>query len=187
VLAVSVVVLGLVMLGETARPGIASMLSDRIYLVSLIGLVVAGFAGSISALASAVPGRDRLQWGGMLVAWLGLASAGVACWVGLSAQGLEAPASPVGLDAMCFRGAALCLLLPAAAILSFLVRGWAARPVASASIALLGAGAIGAGIVHASCGFLAPKHLLLGHLSVPIVLLLVGLYPLSVILRKTRR
>ena len=88
---------------------------------------------------------------------------------------------------MCFQRAWLCLLLPAAAILSFLLRGWAAHPVRAVSIALLGSGAIGAGIVHAGCGFLSPKHLLISHLSVPIVLLLLALYPVSAILRRIRR
>lgn len=187
VLAVSVAILGLALLGNQSSPGFASMLSDRIYLTSFISLLIAAFAGTTSALASAVPGRHRLELGGILVAWLGLASAALACLIGMRALGLDASASPAGLDAMCFRRAWLYLLLPAAAILSFVVRGWAAHPVRAASVALLGSGAIGAWIVHTSCGFLAPQHLLIGHLSVPIVLLLVGLCPVSLILRRIRR
>jgi len=187
VLAVSLAILGLVLLGDEAQSGFASILSDRIYLTSFISLLIAAFAGTTSALAAAVPGRHRLELGGILVAWLGLASAALACLIGMRALGLDAPASPAGLDAMCFRRAWLYLLLPAAAILSFVARGWAAHPLRAASIALLGSGAIGAGIVHASCGFAAPEHLLIGHLSVPIALLLLGLYPLSLILRRIGR
>ncbi len=187
VLAVSLTILALALLGDKAQPGIASILSDRIYLTSFIGLLIAAFAGTTAALASAVPGRARLELGGLGLAWLGLATAASMCLIGMRALGLDALASPAGLDAMCFGRASLCLLLPAAAMLSFLVRGWATHPVRAASIALLGSGAIGAGIVHAGCGFLAPKHLLISHLSVPIVLLLLGLYPLSLMLRRIRR
>ena len=187
VLAVSGTILGLALLGDEAQPGVASILSDRIYLASFIGLLIAALAGSISALASAVPGRERLELGGMRIAWLGLGSAAAVCLIGIGVLGLDASASPAGLDAMCFRRAWLCLLLPAAAILGFLVRGWPANPLRAASIALLGSGAMGAAIVHAGCGFLAPKHLLISHLSVPIVLLLLGLYPLVVLLRRIRR
>jgi ABC-type proline/glycine betaine transport system permease subunit len=71
-------------------------------------------------------------------------------------------------------------------ILSFLVRGWALHPIRAALVALLGAGALGTAIVHLGCGFLGPKHVLLGHLSVPVVLAVLGLYPLSVLLRRLR-
>jgi hypothetical protein len=77
-------------------------------------------------------------------------------------------------------------LLPAGVILSFLVRGWTARPIRAALIALLGAGALGAVVVHLSCGFVGPKHVILGHMSVPIVLTLLGAYPVAVVLRKLR-
>lgn len=78
-------------------------------------------------------------------------------------------------------------LLPAGVIISFLVRGWTARPIRAAAIALLGSGALGMLIVHLSCGFLGPKHLLVSHLSVPIVLVVLGLYPTGVLLRRMRR
>ena len=53
VLAVSVTILGLALLGDEAQPGIASILSDPIYLTSFIGLLIAAFAGTTAALASA--------------------------------------------------------------------------------------------------------------------------------------
>jgi hypothetical protein len=72
-------------------------------------------------------------------------------------------------------------------ILTFLVRGWAAHPFRASAIALVASGGLGALVIHLSCGFLGPKHLLMSHLSVPIVLALVGIYPLALLLRRIRR
>jgi hypothetical protein len=41
-------------------------------------------------------------------------------------------------------------------------------------------------IVHMSCGFLGPQHMLMSHLSVPIVFVLLGIYPMAVLLRRVR-
>jgi hypothetical protein len=138
-------------------------------------------------LAAGIPGRERLEVSGMLLSIVGLGAAAIACWIGVISLGPMATASPEGADAMCFNEAALLSLLPAGVILSFLVRGWAARPLRAASIALLGSGALGAFVIHVSCNLLTPRHILVGHLSVPIVLALLGLYPLAVVLRRIRR
>ena len=167
--------------------GARSLIANRVYLGSFLGLLVAALGATVSALAAGVPGRERLEIGGMLAALLGLFSAAIACLVGMNELGLSAGASPAGADAMCFRKGALLSLLPAGVILSFLVRGWAAHPVRAALVALLGSGALGALIVHLSCDLLGPRHLLVSHLSVPIVLVLLGIYPLAVVLRRIRR
>jgi hypothetical protein len=179
--------LGVVLWSEKGHVGLDSMLGSRVYLASFLGLLVASFGGTVSALAAGVPGRERLEVGGMILSVVGLLAAAVACVVGISAHGLPATVSPAGADMMCFRTGALSSLLPAGVILSFLVRGWAAHPIRASAIALLASGALGAAIVHASCGFVAPRHLLVSHLSVPIVLALLGMYPLAVVVRKVRR
>ena len=87
---------------------------------------------------------------------------------------------------MCFERAAMFSLLPAGVVLSFLVRGWIAYPVRAALIALVGSGALGALIVHLSCDYIAPRHVIVSHMSVPIVLALLGVYPIAVMLRRLR-
>jgi hypothetical protein len=187
ILALWAMLLGLVLWTREGDAGIASLLANRIYFVSFAGLLVASLGATISALAAGVPGREIPELGGMLVSLIGLLAAAVACLVGMNDLGLSAGPSPAGIDAMCFREGTFFSLLPAGVILSFLVRGWATHPVRAALVALLGSGALGALIVHASCGFIAPRHILMGHLSVPIALVLIGIYPLAVILNRVRR
>jgi hypothetical protein len=187
ILALWAILLGLVMWTYEGELGIHSLFTNRIYLGSFAGLGVAAFGATISALAAGVPGRERLEVGGMLLSLIGLLSAALVCLFGMNELGLSAAPSPKGMDAMCFRISALLSLLPAGVILSFLVRGWAAHPVRAALVALLGSGALGTLIVHTSCGFLGPRHMLMSHLSVPIVLVLLGIYPLALVLRRVRR
>ncbi len=178
--------LGVVLWSLQSNAGLDAILTGRVYLASFLGLLVASLGGTVSALAAGVPGRERLETAGMMLSLVGLLAAAVACLIGIGVHGLPATVSPEGADMMCFRTGALSSLLPAGVILSFLVRGWAAHPIRASMIALLASGALGALIVHASCGFMAPRHLLVGHLSVPIVLVLLGAYPLAVVLRKLR-
>lgn len=187
ILSLWAVMLGLVLWAKEGDAGVQSLFMDRIYFGSFVGLMVASFGGTISALAAGVPGREKLEIRGMLLSLAGLLAAAAACLFGVYELGQSAVPSPEGIDAMCFQEGAFLSLLPAGVILSFLVRGWAAHPVRAALVALLGSGALGAMIVHMSCGFLGPRHMLMGHLSVPIVLVLLGIYPLAVVLRRLRR
>lgn len=187
ILALWATMLGLVLWAKEGDAGVRSLFTNRIYFGSFVGLMVASFGGTISALAAGIPGRERLEIRGMLVSLIGLLAAAAACLVGIYELGLSALPSPEGIDAMCFQESALLSLLPAGVILSFLVRGWAAHPVRAALVALLGSGALGAMIIHMSCGFLGPRHMLMSHLSVPIVFVVLGIYPLAVVLRRLRR
>ena len=186
ILAVWAALLGLVLWAHEGELGMRSLFVDRIYLASFLGLVMASLGATVSALAAGIPGRERLEIAGMLLALLGLSSAAVACLLGMNEMSLTVPPAPEGVDAMCFRQGALLSLLPAGVILSFLVRGWATHPVRAAMVALLGSGALGVLIVHVSCGYLEPRHFLVSHLSVPIVLVVLGLYPLVIVLRRLR-
>jgi len=186
VLTVWATFLGLVVLGTDATIAAGSLVGNQIYLASFAGLVLAALGATASALAAGIPGRENVETAGMMLAAVGLIAGAIACLFGMQSLGIDAPSSPRGLDTMCFREGALLSLLPAGVILSFLVRGWTARPIRAAFIALLGAGALGAVTVHLSCGFLGPKHVILGHMSVPIVLTLLGAYPVAVVLRRLR-
>lgn len=161
-------------------------LEIRVYLASFFGLLVASLGGTASALAAGVPGRERLGIAGMALALGGLVAAAVACFVGFHVLDGSAAAVPAGANAMCFREGAFFALFPAGVILGFLVRGWTTHPVRAALVALLASGALGALIVHVNCDLYDARHLLLGHLGVPIVFALLGMYPLAVVLRRVR-
>jgi len=187
ILAVWATLLGVVLWAQESEAGLRWLFSDRIYFGSFAGLVVASIGATCSSLAAGIPGRERLETSGMIVSFVGLLAAAVACLVGMNEMASAASSGPHGIDGMCFRKGALLSLLPGGVILSFLVRGWSAHPLRAAMLALFASGALGTLIVHASCGFIEAEHLLIGHLSVPIALIALGSYPLFVILRRVRR
>ena len=185
VLAVWAAVLGIVLWSQASPPGANQLLMDRVYFVSFVGLLLSALGATVSTLAGSRPGRDGLETSGLVVSLVGLVVAAGVCVYGIVGLGLDAP-SPPGADAMCFQEGMLLSLLPGGVILSFLVRGWASHPIRAAALGLVAAGALGGAIVHLSCDFLAPAHLMVGHLSVPLALAIVGLYPLGALLRRVR-
>ena len=186
ILTIWTALLGVVLWTQEHEAGLHSILMNWVYLSAFLGLLFASLGGTISALAAGIPGRRRLELGGTICALLGLVAAAAACVIGIMTHGLPAMASPAGADQMCFQKSAYLSLLPAGVILSFLVRGWAAHPIRAALIALLASGALGSLIVHASCSFMAPRHFIVSHLSVPVVLAVLGFYPLAILLRRLR-
>lgn len=186
VIAIWAAVLGIVLSTQEYTPGAAALGGNRVYLASFLGLLLAAIGATASALAAGRPGRERIENGGLAIAGSGLLVGGCVCLFALLAlEGGHTP-SPPGADAMCFQTGAMLSLLPAGVILSFLVRGWATRPVRAGLVGLLAAGVLGAAIVHLSCDFLAPGHLLRGHMTIPIVLTLVAGYPIGVLVRRFR-
>ncbi len=186
VLAVWAAVLGVVLWSQEYTPGAAQLMMDRVYFASFAGLLVAAIGATVSALAGTRPGRDRLEILGLLSTVAGLSIAALVCLVGILALDLDV-SSPPGADRMCFQNGAFFSLLPGGVIFSFLVRGWVAHPLRAAFVGLFAAGALGGVIIHLSCDFLGPTHLMMGHMSVPFALGIVGLYPLGVLLRRSRR
>jgi hypothetical protein len=186
ILAVWATLLGAVLWTQGGEIGLRSLFADHVYLGSSVGLAIAALGATFSALAAGVPGRERIEIAGMGVALIGLLAAAVACWIGMDELRTVLSTSHAGVDRMCFQKGVLLSLLPGGVVLSFLVRGWALHPLRAAGVALLASGALGALIVQASCGDLDPRHLLVGHLAVPVVLALLGLYPLAVVLRRLR-
>lgn len=190
ILAVWAALMGVALSSSHARMGesiVEALLHHPIYLASFLGLLVAALGGAVSALAAGVPGRERLEVAGLTAAWVGLLAAAIACLGGLRAADLQGLGDDAQAHAVCFNRGLYLSLLPAGVIFSFLVRGWTAHPLRAASVAVLASGALGVLIVQLGCGWLAPKHLLIGHLSVPIVLIALGFYPLAVVIRKLRR
>ena len=107
-----------------------------VYLVAFVALIVAALGGTVAALASGMPGRGRLELGGLGAACSGLFAGAIVCVLGMLG-GPETPALFAGArEGMCLGESALLSLLPAGVILAFLVRGWAMRPWRAAGIAL---------------------------------------------------
>lgn len=181
-------VAGLVLWGTGARgdlPGL--LLVDPLYAAVLAGLLTAAIGGSLAALASGVPGRQRAVRVGGAVALGGLAVALGACVAGLVAEH-AAPGWPTATDRTCFRHATLFGLAPAVALLAFALRGWVERPLRAALATVVGGSAVGAAILHLVCPApVAPAHLLLGHVLVPVALGLAGALPLGAALRRWAR
>ena len=75
-------------------------------------------------------------------------------------------------------------IVPSAIVSMFVFRGWTHSPLKSALISLVAAGAIGGVVIHLGCAYVHPQHMLLGHVSVPLALAVVGSYPLGALLRR---
>lgn len=186
VLGVAAGLIGVVLIRQEGPLGASHLLSDSIYLATFLGLTSVAVGGTISAIASGRPGREGLEtssrWGGVA----GLAAGALTCGFGMASLGLGLGASPSGFDAGCLERSILFSLLPALVIGFFVLRGWSTSPFLSALIALASAGGIGGVLVHLSCPFLEPQHLLLGHLSAPVILAALGFYPLGLLFRRLR-
>jgi hypothetical protein len=147
---------------------------------------------STAALASVVPGRERLLRGAAAVAIAGLAVAVVPAavatpWPALQQGDLFSFSSFNSLAGGCVLRGALLAVVPAAAILAFAARGWSARPAVTVAFGLVGAGAVGALLVHLSCPAADPLHLLRAHTSTPFVLLLLFTAPFAPAMRRWAR
>lgn len=154
------------------------------FLMTLAGLVLAAGGALVAALAGAVPGRDVAARSGRLSAVVGVALAvGGATWWALITGAKEA-VLPLG---SCFGCAshALALALPPALVVGFFLgRALARRPLALSVFAAIGALALGAGFVHASCTDGGALHVALGHVVAPLVLAPFLAWPLSWLARR---
>lgn len=152
------------------RPGLwTSLAHDLAWAGVLLGLAAGIAGGCLGALASVVPGREAVVRIGVGIAGVGLAvAAGAsapAVWRGGNAAG-----GIVWGDLLCVVRGAGFAALPAAAVLYVASRGWAGRPGRTAALALVGAGGVGALVVHLSCPAVAPLHLLCAHACTPLLL-----------------
>ena len=178
---------GVVFLTGTLRADLWNdLLGNGPFGAVLAGLVLAGVAGSIAALAAGVPGRERVVRAGALVALAGVAGAIGTCLAAIASTGVEYGGT-LADHGLCFRNAAYFSLLPAAGLMAFMLRGWVGQPGRAAVVALAGAAGLGALVVHLSCPLSGPQHLLLGHAGVPVVLALLGALPLGLLLRRLAR
>ena len=187
VLAIWSALLAAVLLASGGRVGpLAELVSSPVFGGVCAGLLVTAIAATAAAIASGVPGRERVVHTGSGLALAG-AIAGVACClVGIASVGLGF-GSPVTSDAVCLGYTALFSLVPAFTVGLLVLRGWVARPLLAAALALLGTAALGAVTAQLSCPFAGPRHLLLGHVSPPMLIVALGSLPAAVLIRRFAR
>jgi hypothetical protein len=170
-----------------SKPGLWTALAgDDTYACVCVGLVLAMLGGCTAALASAVPGRERLQRVAAVVAIAGLAGAVVPAVVA-TPWGEPGLANLLSFPRGCIARGALLAVLPAAAVLALAARGWSARPGLTVAFGLLGSGAVGALLVHLTCPAADPFHLLSTHTSTPFLLVLLLTAPFAPAMRRWAR
>jgi hypothetical protein len=140
------------------------------FLGIVCGLVIFAFGGLLTALGASVPGRQavaRMGTGAIAVSLLVL----LAACAGMLLQG--APVGPVGESWL--GGSLSCLgiatgagILPAVAVLSFVVGAFPYRPVLAAGVGAAAMVAFGSGAVHLTCASDEFLHVSLSHVVVPL-------------------
>jgi hypothetical protein len=170
--------------GAWPRLGEAAFWADPITLTILLGLGAVAAGAVVAALASAVPGRERLARAG------GMGAGIAAIWLigcGLWAVGGSASESAGGLFAgsACCLAHALVLAIPAALAASFyLSRGAPQHRLFASGVAAAGAAGLGALAVHTTCSMAGGFHLLLGHCLTPMIAGLVFALPLAGLIQR---
>ena len=152
---------------------------DPGFLVVLAGLGIAAVGVTLGALASAVPGREDEA---RLAMRSGLAGLALACAGGVWATLDGGPATlelALGDSVSCLVRASLLGLAPAIITCAFLSHTCTRRPYAGAGASVLGAVALGAILVHATCRAEDPLHMLLGHSLAPLWVVLAVTLPLG--------
>jgi hypothetical protein len=170
-----------------ARPTLGADLSHDLAFASVFaGLALAGAAGTVAALASAVPGRESAARIATALAAAGLGAAALVAGAEVGLRGLAA-GSPPANDWICFRQAWSLSALPSLLLVALVLRGWVQAPLRTAATALAGGLALGAFLGLASCVSWGPRHLLLGHVGPPVVAVLVAALPLGALVRRFAR
>ena len=168
--------------GALPQTGRDSGFGDPTYVAIFAGLVLAAAGGVLAELARAVPGREavaRIATGVLGAGLLLATTAGaVACLGG------AAGAVPASAMLSCAGRSALLAVAPAVVACLFIARAWPRRSGLGAALGMLGAVALGAVAVHASCVTGDPLHMLLGHALGPLAIGLAFALPVQVALRR---
>lgn len=153
-------------------------------LAILAGLFVVGLGSTVAALASSVPDRSETMRKGLLMAAVGAA-------IGLSGALLQLSGPSSMNDPVWWRGSIACMVHAvglglATGLVAARFIGAAAmwRPGASAALAVAGAVALGAVVVHASCTQGDTLHQLVGHALAPAIAVALLAAPLALAMRR---
>jgi hypothetical protein len=138
------------------------------FLALLLGLGALASGGLVAGLAGAIPGREALAQTGRWLGWAGLGVCAAAALAScLSPGALHSEVPPVAA-LMCLARAAALAALPALVASFFVARAYERRARMGGVWIGLGAVALGAAAVHASCSAGGIPHVLLGHLLGPL-------------------
>jgi hypothetical protein len=157
-------------------PGLAPGVpwGSAVFLAVLLGLWALALGAMLAALGGAMPGRESLAGRGRGLAGLGLGvGVGVSLVWCLSPGALETDV-PLAATWMCLARAVGLAALPALVLCVTLARAYECRQRMGGVWAWLGAVALGATAVHASCSAGGAPHVVLGHVLEPLVLAALG-------------
>jgi len=175
------------MTGAWPRVREAAFWSDPIAVGILLGLGVVAAGAVVTALASAVPGREPLARAGRRTAgaaavWL------LGCGLWAVAAREDEPAAGLFAGSASCLAHALVLAIPVALAAGYYLSRGAPQPgwIVSA-VAALGAAGLGALAVHTTCSATGGFHLLLGHCVAPLVGGLVFALPLARLVQRWTR
>jgi hypothetical protein len=175
----SLVFVGVAWLHEPKLDVAVRLATDAAWTVVVLGLVLAALAGCVAGLAGAVPGREPLE---RRARWIGVAGLVLTLIAALSATAFSlggASGVPLRQDASCFAMGASIGLVPAAALFAYVRRGFVLRPARDAALLLLGSSALGGLTMQFVCHHEGARHMLLGHASIPPLVLLLGAVPFA--------
>jgi len=147
---------------------LARVSGDATFVLLVGALLVAALAGSIAAIASAVPGREAIERAGLRAAGVGLGAA-VAAGLVATALGVGAGTTPPAKDLACFTLGTTVGLPPLVALVVLERWGFVQRPGRSGLLAVIGALGLGALAIQVCCHYPGARHMLLGHVGVPVV------------------
>jgi hypothetical protein len=187
VFGVALVCLGWVLAAVESPGALAAQIALRPSFGAVFAaLLCAGVAGTLAGLAGAAPDRAHRSQLGVTAAACALGLGLLACLVALA---LTAEPAALGFEAhaSCLARSVAIGLAPGAALLFFLLRGWVGRPRLAATAALVGALSFGSLAVHLACAALEPMHLVLGHLTAPVVFAGLASLPLAALLQRIAR
>jgi hypothetical protein len=138
------------------------------FLAVLLGLGALALGGLVAGLAGAIPGREALAQSGRWLGWAGLGVCAAAALTWCLSPGALRSDVPLFATLTCFARAAALAAFPALAASIFLARAYERRARMGGVWIWLGAVALGASAVHASCSAGGAPHVLLGHLLEPL-------------------
>ncbi len=164
--------------GVGLRPDFALRLGGDLHFAGIwIGLLAMALGAGLWAVAGSVPGRAAVERVGRRIAiagaLLGFVLAPVAVLVHSGSAAFHAEIH----EFACMGGAFRVAALPGAALLGWVLWTAPARPVRTALCAALGAGALGALVVHGSCPNGDPGHWMRAHALTPLAAMAVAGLP----------
>lgn len=168
------------------QPGVdlvAKLTTDPWFAAVVLGLVVGAFGAGLAGFAGLVPGREAVERPALWTALAGLGGAVLAAGAATLFTA-DAGATHLQKDVACFMLGAGVGLVPAAAVIVLHRWGFVRRPERAAALALIAAFGLGGLSVQLVCHYPGARHMLFGHVGVPVFMLVLGFGPMLLLLRR---